>query len=70
MKRLQSSGLEFQHRQDEPIFEEEENILWEKGLLGDKNSLTLLNTMVFLNGVYFALRSGGKEHCPLCHNPP
>lgn len=36
-------------------------MLWEQGLLGDSNPQTLLDTMLFLSGIFFALRSG-EEH--------
>ncbi len=68
MKRLQSKGLGSKKRQAEPLSLDEEEILWEKGLLGDKDPHTLLDTMVFCNGLYFALRSG-REHRQLRLRP-
>ncbi len=37
MKRLQSKGLGSKKRQAEPLSLDEEEILWENGLLGDKD---------------------------------
>ena len=55
LKRLQALGLGSQKCQAEPLTMTEEEILWEKGCLGDSNTKTLLNTIIFCNGLYFAL---------------
>ena len=68
MKRLQSLGIGSKRRQAEILTEEEENVLWERGLLGDASPQALLNTMVFMCGLYFALRSG-QEHRQLRFQP-
>ena len=61
MKNLTRSGLGITVKQAKPILEDEEEILWSKGLLGDSDPKILVNTLVFLFGKYFALRSG-EEH--------
>ena len=61
MKNLTRSGLGITVKQAKPILEDEEDILWSKGLLGDSDPKTLVNTLVFLFGKYFSLRSG-EEH--------
>lgn len=48
-------------KQAEPLSVEEENSLWEQGLLGAHSPQTLLDAMLFLCGMNFALRSG-QEH--------
>ena len=47
----------------EALMSDEEEILWKRGLLGDASPQTLLDTMMFYNGLFFALHSG-KEHRP------
>ena len=61
MKRLRSLGLGVKRKQAEPITVEEESSLWDHGLLGDHSPQSLLDTMIYLCGVHFALRSG-QEH--------
>ena len=68
MKRLQQLGLGSKRRQGEPLTLEEEVLLWKKGLLGSSNPQSLLDTMLFMNGIYFALRSGA-EHRQLRYDP-
>ena len=61
MKSLTRKGVGVTTKQAEPIMAHEEEMMWAKGLLGDADPRTLLNTLVFLFGKFFALRSG-EEH--------
>jgi hypothetical protein len=54
-------------KQAEPIGEESENMLWNKGLLGDSSSNSILNTVFFYNSKLFGLRRV-DEHRELCVN--
>ena len=48
MKRLQAQGVGFKRRQAEIITPEEEDLLWEKKLLGDHSPKALLDTVIFI----------------------
>ena len=61
MKCLNATGNYLNKAQAQPITKEQENRLWELGLLGDHNAQVLLNTIVYQVGYFFALRSG-NEH--------
>ena len=68
MKRLQSLGIGTKKRQAEPLTEEEEEQLWQTGKVGYHSPQALLDMMIFMHGIYFALRSG-HEHRNLCFEP-
>ena len=55
MKRLQKSGICSQKKKAEPLTIEEEELLWQKGLLGSNSPQALVDTMVVLNGLYLLL---------------
>ncbi|XP_011405518.1 PREDICTED: uncharacterized protein KIAA1958-like [Amphimedon queenslandica] len=60
MKRIKGSG-QVHTKQAEPLTIQDEKLLWEKGLLGSGSPHIILDTMVFMCGVYFTLRSR-QEH--------
>lgn len=68
MKRLNGTGNYLKKNQALPITIQQEDRLWELGLLGDSNPRVLLNTIVFQIGFFCALRSG-NEHRRLRHKP-
>ena len=68
MKRLQGKGAGSKTRQAEILSEDEEELQWNGGFLGDRTPQSLLGTMVFCNGLYFALQSG-TEHRQLRLHP-
>ncbi|CAC5383098.1 unnamed protein product [Mytilus coruscus] len=49
-------------RRAEPISSLEENILWERAVIGSDNPPKLLDTMVYLNGIHFVLRGGHRSN--------
>ena len=61
MKELVSLGFVRKNEQAEPITQEEEDLMWRNGVLGEDNPEQLLHTIMFLFGVHFSLR-GGEEH--------
>ncbi len=61
MKSLAKEGFVQPHNQAVPISVNEENSLWEQGVLGDDTPEKLVNTLMYLIGIHFALH-GGDEH--------
>ena len=73
MKHLQAPGKGTKKKQAKPFTKpltiQEEEILWQIGVLGDHTLQVLLDTIIFMNGLNFALCSG-KEHHQLRISPP
>ena len=51
-------------KEAEAITAKDEDLLWERGILGDSSSELLLDTVIWFCGLCFALR-GGEELCGL-----
>ena len=66
MKRLRSDG-KYKMVKSDVIAQDQEEVLWKKGLLDDSSPAVLLDTLVYYIGLYFALR--GREHRNLRHKP-
>ena len=61
-KRLKATpGMQLPPKRAEPILSSKNDILWSKGLLGSHLPQSLVDTMVSMAGLYFALRSD-EEH--------
>ena len=58
---LREEGIGAEVRHASLISKVEENLLWDKGVLGIHCPLQLLRAVFYLNGKVFCLR-GGKEH--------
>jgi hypothetical protein len=61
MKEASAEGLGNTPQKAEVIAVEEEELLWSKAVLGEQSPQQLLDTLLYLIGIHFALR-GGKEH--------
>ena len=60
MKRLQATA----QRKAEPITPEDEENLCRKRILGDSTLQSLIDTMLYINGFYFALRGRKEQYKP------
>ena len=61
MKILRSTGHGVQAKQAEPLTINEEDQLWKSGHLGDHSPKVPLDTMLYLCGICFAMRSGEEN---------
>lgn len=61
MKESASEDACINKKQPEPITLAEEETLWATKILGDENPQQLLDTLIYLFGMHFALK-GGREH--------
>ena len=56
--KLRQDGIGVIKKQATPITTEEEDMLWDRSLLGDCNPQVLLDTVIWMRGLCFALRGG------------
>ena len=68
LKQLNRTGEYLEKKRAGVITVEMEEKLWENGVVGDHSPQVLVDTVLYLIGLNFALRSG-EEHCHLLHFP-
>ena len=68
LKQLNRTAKYVEKKKGGVITVEMEEKLWESGMLGDHSLQVLVDTVLYLIGLNFALRSG-EEHHHLCHFP-
>ena len=61
MTELTAQGIGTSVKQTEPVNQQTEDILWEKGLLDNSSSKAILNTMFFNNSKLFGLRGVAED---------
>lgn len=61
MKERAASGISVKRRQADVISQQEEEMLWDKGILGTSSPQQLLDTLIYMFGINFALRAA-QEH--------
>ena len=61
MKQLSKHSVVRERQQAKPITIEEENAMWELGVLGDETPEKLFNTLLYLISLYFALHACDKH---------
>lgn len=66
MKESASEGLENSKKQAKIITLEEEEKLWSESILGHSEPQQLLNTIIHLLGIHFALRSSRRGNIGDC----
>ena len=60
-RQLHAKGVGTNKQHTATIADEEEEILWEKGVLGSHDPLALLRAVFYLNGKNFCLRGGEEQ---------
>ena len=61
MRQLSKEGKISPRQKVQPLSSDDEEKLWSLGILGNKTPEQLVNTLLYLNGVHFALRAA-EEH--------
>ena len=61
MKQLSKKGVVCEHAQAKPITVDQENFMWNTGLLGDDTLEKLVNTLLYLISVHFTLQACDKH---------
>ncbi|XP_053386293.1 transcriptional regulator QRICH1-like [Mercenaria mercenaria] len=67
MKKLTKEGVGLPNREAKPVTEEDESLLWKKGVFGSSTSLALQHTMYFYNCKFFGLRAYDEHKELMCN---